>query len=145
LAQDTGRSVLIELPCIALTKTVPPAFRKSAVQRPALLQFLDNAAARRLVLFGAPAGYGKSTLAAEWYQRLRDAGAIVAWLNLDAEDNEPSAFAYHLACAIESAAPTLGRDAIELLKASSLLPARNIISSLLKCSVGDRFRDVLIP
>jgi LuxR family transcriptional regulator, maltose regulon positive regulatory protein len=131
LTQDTGHPVLVELPRIALTKTVPPAVRKFAVQRPALLRFLDNAAARRLVLFGAPAGYGKSTLAAEWYQRLRDAGAIVAWLSLDAEDNEPNAFAYHLACAIESAAPSLGRDAIELLKASSLLPARSIISSLL--------------
>ena len=131
LAQETGHPVLVELPRIALTKTVPPAVRKFAVHRPGLLRFLDNAAARRLVLFGAPAGYGKSTLAAEWCQRLRDAGAIVAWLSLDAEDNEPSAFAYHLACAIESAAPSLGRNAIELLKASSLLPARNIISSLL--------------
>jgi LuxR family maltose regulon positive regulatory protein len=122
---------LVELPGVALAKTIPPAVRKSAIQRPALLRFLDNAAARRLVLFGAPAGYGKSTLAAAWYQRLRDAGAIVAWLSLDAEDNEPSAFAYHLACAIENAAPSLGRDAIELLQASSLLPARNIIFSLL--------------
>ena len=122
LAQDTAHP---------LTKTVPPAIRKSALHRPALLRFLDNATARRLVLFGAPAGYGKSTLAAQWYQRLRDAGAIVAWLGLDAEDNEPSVFAYHLACAIESAAPSLGRNTIELLKASSLLPPRNIISSLL--------------
>jgi LuxR family maltose regulon positive regulatory protein len=96
-----------------------------------LLRLLDNAAARRLVLFGAPAGYGKSSLAAEWHQRLRDNGAVVAWLNLDADDNEPSAFAYHLACAIESAAPGLGRDTLELLKASTLLPARNIVSSLL--------------
>ena len=110
---------------------MPPAVRRSAVHRPALLRLLGNATARRLVLIGAPAGYGKSTLAAEWYQRLRDDGAIVAWLSLDAEDNEPSAFAYHLVCAIESAAPSLGRDALELLKASSLLPARSVVSSLL--------------
>ena len=32
---------------------------------------------------------------------------------------------------LESAAPSLGRDAIELLQASSLLPARNVVSSLL--------------
>ena len=105
LAQETGHPVLVELPRIALTKTVPPAVRKFAVQRPGLLRFLDGAAARRLVLFGAPAGYGKSTLAAEWCQRLRDTGAIVAWLSLDTEDNEPGAFAYHLARAVESAAP----------------------------------------
>ena len=125
---------MVELPRIALTKTVPPTVRKFAVQRPALLRFLDNAATRRLILFGAPAGYGKSTLAAEWCQRLRKGGAIVAWLNLDTDDNEPSAFAYHLARAIESAAPSLGRNTIELLKASSLLPPRNIISSLLNAA-----------
>lgn len=131
LAQETGHPVLVELPRIALAKTVPPAVRKFAVQRPGLLRFLDNAAARRLVLIGAPAGYGKSTLAADWCQRLRDAGAIVAWLSLDADDNEPSAFAYHIARAIESAAPSLSREAIELLQASSLIPARNVVSSLL--------------
>ena len=56
---------------------------------------------------------------------------MVAWLNLDADDNEPNAFAYHLVCAIEGAAPGLGRDTLELLKASNLLPSRNIVSSLL--------------
>ena len=125
---------MLDLPRIALTKTVPPTVRKFAVQRPALLRFLDNAGARRLILFAAPAGYGKSTLAAEWRQRLRDGGAIVAWLNLDTDDNEPSAFVYHLARAIESAAPSLGRNTIELLKASNLLPPRSIISSLLNAA-----------
>jgi LuxR family maltose regulon positive regulatory protein len=101
------------------------------VQRPELMQFLDGAAARRLVIFKAPAGYGKTTLAAEWCQRLREGGALVAWLSLDIDDNEPGAFAYHLARAIEGAAPSLGRDAIDLLRASSLIPARNVISALL--------------
>ena len=131
LTQDFGHPVLVELPRIALTKTVPPAVRKFAVQRPELMRFLDGAAARRLILFRAPAGYGKTTLAAEWSQRLREAGLLVAWLSLDVDDNEPGAFAYHLARSLESAAPSLGRDAIELLQASSLIPARNVISSLL--------------
>ncbi len=47
------------------------------------------------------------------------------------DDNEPGAFSYHLARSLESAAPSLGRDALELLRASSLIPARNVISSLL--------------
>ena len=129
--QDFGHPVLVELPRIALTKTAPPAVRKFAIERSRLLGFLEAAAARRLVLFKAPAGYGKTTLAAEWCQKLREAGAIVAWLSLDADDNEPGAFAYHLARAVESAAPGLGREAVELLQASSLIPARNVISSLL--------------
>lgn len=131
LTQDFGHPVLVELPRIALTKTVPPAVRKFAVPRPELMRFLDDAAARRLILFKAPAGYGKTTIAAELCQRLRDAGLLVAWLSLDIDDNEPGAFAYHLARSLESAAPTLSRDALELLQASSLIPARNVVSSLL--------------
>ena len=131
LTQDFGHPVLVELPRIALTKTVPPAVRKFAVERPKLMRFLDGAAMHRLILFKAPAGYGKTTLAAEWSRRLRQAGLLVAWLSLDTDDNEPGAFAYHLARSLESASPTLGRDAIELLQASSLIPARNVISSLL--------------
>ena len=86
---------------------------------------------RRLILFRAPAGYGKTMLAAEWSQRLREGGALVAWLSLDSDDNEPGAFAYHLARAFESAGSNLGHEAIELLQASSLIPARNVMSSLL--------------
>lgn len=126
--------VLVELPRIALTKTVPPAVRKFAVQRPHLMRFLDGATNRRLILFRAPAGYGKTTLAAEWSQRLREGGALVAWLSLDGDDNEPGAFAYHIARAFENASSQLGQDAIELLKASNLMPARNIMSSLLNAA-----------
>lgn len=131
LASELTHPVLVDLPRIALTKTVPPAVRKFAVQRPDLMRFLDSAVTRRLILFRAPAGYGKTMLAAEWSQRLRESGALVAWLSLDTDDNEAGAFAYHLACALESASSHLGEDAIELLKASNLMPARNVVSSLL--------------
>ena len=128
---ELSHPVLVDLPRIALTKTVPPAVRKFAVQRPELMRFLDGAIGRRLILFRAPAGYGKTILAAEWSQRLREGGALVAWLSLDSDDNEPGALAYHLARAFESAGSNLGHEAIELLKASNLMPARNVMSSLL--------------
>ena len=129
--QEFGRPGLAELPRIALTKTKPPAVRKFAVERPRLLRFLDAAGERRLILFKAPAGYGKTTLAVEWCHRLRASGAIVVWLSLDTDDDEPGAFAYNLVSAVEIAAPNLSREAVELLQAASLIPARNIISSLL--------------
>ena len=130
-AQGFGRPGLVELPRIALTKTKPPAVRKFAVERPRLLRYLDAASGRRLILFKAPAGYGKTTLAVEWCQRLQEAGAIVVWLSLDGDDDEPGAFAYNLVSAVEVAAPNLSREAVELLQAASLIPAPNVVSSLL--------------
>jgi LuxR family maltose regulon positive regulatory protein len=125
-----GHSLSGDLPHIALTKTVPPSVSKFAVARQGLLDTLAEATTRRLILFKAPAGYGKTTLAADWCQRLRQTDAVVAWLSIDSEDNEPSAFAYHVAKALQRADPDLGRDAIELLEVSSLIPPRNVVSAL---------------
>ena len=45
---------------------LPPLFRHH-VRRPRLTRLLD-ASKSRLILLTAPAGYGKTTLAAEWLQ-----------------------------------------------------------------------------
>ena len=123
-----------DLPHIALNKTVPPSVSKFAVTRRALLDTLEEAAARRLILFKAPAGFGKTTLAADWCRRLRQTDAVVAWLSIDTDDNEPSAFAYHVAKAIQRADPDLGQEAIELLEVSSLIPPRNVVSTLVNAA-----------
>jgi LuxR family maltose regulon positive regulatory protein len=118
------------LPQFALTRTVPPIVGKLAVDRSRLLADLDRAASRKLIIIKAPAGYGKTTLAASWCNGLRESQAIIAWLSLDVDDNEPGTFAYHLARTIERASEILGRGALELLEASSLIPPQNVISAL---------------
>ena len=130
IASGSPQAAAGNLPQFALTKTVPPGASKLAVERPRLLKILDLAASHSLTLIKAPAGYGKTTLAATWCSRLRLTGAIVAWLSLDADDNEAGSFAYHLAKAIERASPVLGRDAIEILHAASLIPPQNVVSAL---------------
>jgi LuxR family transcriptional regulator, maltose regulon positive regulatory protein len=44
----------------------------------------------RCVTVIAPAGYGKSTLMAQWHEALVRTGVDAAWLNLDANDNHPA-------------------------------------------------------
>ncbi len=121
-------------PQVALTKIMPPVVGKAIVERPRLFSVLDAAAARRLVLFKAPAGYGKTTLAAAWCQKLRLNGAIVAWLSLDSDDDEPGTLAYHLAKAMGKASTDLGSEAIELFTVSNLIPPRNVVSALLNAA-----------
>ena len=61
----------------------------------------------RLVLVAAPAGFGKTTLLAQWLVgRRRHAGsAAVAWLALDAGDADLRRFLTHLVAAIQTAEP----------------------------------------
>jgi LuxR family transcriptional regulator, maltose regulon positive regulatory protein len=117
------------LPQIALTKTVPPVANRIRVERARLLDLLQQSAARRLILLKAPAGYGKTTLAVDWVEQLRRSAAIVAWLSVDEDDDEPSAFAYHVTKTIHRAAPELGQSAIDLLAETKLIAARNVVSA----------------
>ena len=55
---------------------------------------------RELVLVCGPAGFGKSTLLADW---VRDDGRAVAWLSLDEGDNDPVRFWRHVAAALDGA------------------------------------------
>ena len=57
---------------------------------------------RRVVGVTAPAGYGKSTLLAEW---ARTEDRPVAWVSLDSFDDDPAAFLFSLASAYGRIAP----------------------------------------
>jgi LuxR family transcriptional regulator, maltose regulon positive regulatory protein len=117
------------LPQLALTKTVPPSANRLRIERGRLLDLLQQSADRRLIVLKAPAGYGKTTLAVDWCDHLRRAGAIVAWLSVDEDDNEPSAFAYHITRTLHRAAPELGQSAIDLLAETKLIAPRNVVSA----------------
>lgn len=89
------------------TKLYVPPLRGALVARPRLLARLDEALPRdgvwqrRLTLISAPAGYGKTTLAAAWIA----AGELpVAWLTLDAADNDRESFLAYLFAALERVA-----------------------------------------
>lgn len=75
------------------TKLYVPPLRGERVARPRLTGRLALGRDRKLTLLSAPAGFGKTTLLAEWI-RSEGAGAPegFAWLSLDAEDNDPLRF-----------------------------------------------------
>jgi LuxR family maltose regulon positive regulatory protein len=63
-------------------KLHPPPRHPEHVARPRLLSLLDAGVARPLVLVDAPAGFGKSTLLAEWCDHTLP-HLRCAWLSLD--------------------------------------------------------------
>ena len=62
-----------------------------------------------VILLLAPAGYGKSTLMAQWHAQLVERGVACAWLSLDEDDNDKVRFMRHLIAALQHASPRLGR------------------------------------
>jgi len=55
-----------------------------------------------LVLVSAPAGFGKTTLLAEWFDEPSEVRTDVAWISLDSSDSEPTMFWSCVVSALET-------------------------------------------
>ena len=98
------------------TKLHVPRWRRSLVTRPRLSERLSRGAESALTLVSAPAGFGKTTLLAEWLAAAPADGRSVAWLSLDQRDNDPALFWTYLVAALKTATPGVGAGALSLLQ-----------------------------
>jgi ATP/maltotriose-dependent transcriptional regulator MalT len=87
------------------------------VERSRLLRLLRDAHQRRLAVIHAPAGYGKTTLALQWTERLAEAGVCVAWLELRPDDNSVGHLLGNLLEGLRRAIPTLAESFDRLAEA----------------------------
>ena len=94
------------------TKLHLPRPRPGLVARPRLHQRLTEGMRRELVLVCTPAGFGKTTLLAEW---VRAGERPVAWLSLDEADNDPARFWRHVAAALDPVRPGVAERVTALL------------------------------
>ena len=118
-----------QLPFLA-TKTVPARFR-GLVARPRLLAILSELPAKRLGVIKAPAGFGKSSLAATWAEKLEQSGNGVGWLTIDSDDDEATRFLFYVSHALHNACPNVGADAIGLILENNLIDPTAILLSLI--------------
>jgi ATP/maltotriose-dependent transcriptional regulator MalT len=84
------------------TKLHEPRPPKALVSRPRLVDQLEGGFGRALTLVCAPPGSGKTALLAEWSH---EPARRVAWLSLDAGDNDAVRFWRHVAAALDRARP----------------------------------------
>src|SRR5215831_15273807 len=94
------------------TKLHMPRLQQGFVARLRLVDALDEGLSRRLILVCAPAGFGKTALLADWARR---GSRPVAWLSLDAGDNDPARFWRHAVAALDRVAPGVGERVGPLL------------------------------
>jgi ATP/maltotriose-dependent transcriptional regulator MalT len=104
--------VASEQDVLLATKLYLPRPQPGFVARPRLVQRLEEGLARGLLLVCAPAGFGKTSLLADWTQR---GGRPVAWLSLDAGDNDPARFWRHVVAALDRVRPGLAEQLAGLL------------------------------
>ncbi|HEY5856033.1 MAG TPA: protein kinase [Aldersonia sp.] len=115
----------------AITKYRPPFNPRRLVQRQRLIDTLRAGSRRRLVLIHAPAGFGKSTLAAQWRDTLIAEGVPVAWLSIDHDDNNVVWFLTHLLEALHLVAPSVVASSAQVLEEGGEEAQRYVLSSLI--------------
>src|SRR6266516_3740614 len=109
------------------TKLHAPRPRTHLVLRAHLVRQLQQGMARSLTLVSAPAGFGKSTLLAQW---LMESSIPVAWLSLEADDNDPTRFLSYLITALQTRDAQLGMTALALLRTPQPPPPEVVLAVL---------------
>ena len=118
-----------QLPFLS-TKILPARFG-GLVARPRLLTILSDLPAKRLAVIKAPAGFGKTSLAAAEAENLEQSGNCVGWLTIDSDDDEATRFLFYVSQALHRACPDVGAGAIGLIFENNLIDPTAVLSSLI--------------
>ncbi len=111
------------------TKLYIPPVRPTLIPRPRLYDRLVPTTTTRVVLVSAPAGYGKTTLVAEW---VANNPGCVAWLSLDAHDNNPPRFWTYVLASLRTRSQTdWGQRTLQILEAAPAPDLQSVLICLL--------------
>src|SRR5829696_3556382 len=93
-------------------KIHPPLLRPDTLSRPRLNDWMDIAVHGRVVLVVAEAGFGKTTILADWASK---APRRTAWYRLEPDDADWLTFLRHLVASGRELDPDFGPETLELL------------------------------
>lgn len=127
---------------LLVSKIAAPLLQPGIVTRSRLLARLEESVAK-LAIVVAPAGWGKTTLLAEWAFRVGD-HVPVAWLTLDERDDEPNRFWTHLIAALQKIAPEIGDGALAALRVPGIDPLEVALPTLLNDLAASQTGHLLI-
>jgi LuxR family transcriptional regulator, maltose regulon positive regulatory protein len=124
------------------TKLYVPRARPGLVPRRRLSDLLDRGISSTLTLVSAPAGFGKSTLLAQWLAATTDERSA-GWLSLDRADNDPVSFWTYVVAALRTVAPEVGSGAVTLLADSPPPSFESVLTTLLN-DLGAVPKDIVL-
>ena len=121
-------------------KLYRPRNRSDLISRARLLDRLNAGLSGNVTLVSAPAGFGKTTLLAQWLQTI---DRPTAWLSLDEHDNEPRVFVQSLTAALQSAFSEAFQATASLLEAPQF-PSVDHVVTLFINDLADVPDDVIL-
>ncbi|MEM9090674.1 MAG: LuxR C-terminal-related transcriptional regulator [Cyanobacteria bacterium P01_F01_bin.53] len=122
----SAKAINSDLPFLE-TKLYLPKWSTDLVSRPRLINRIQPK--RTLTLVSAPAGFGKTTLLAEWVAAVPT--SHVAWVSLDQRDNNPAIFWTYLITALQKIQPSIGERSLPLLQSPPSPPIESVLMTLL--------------
>ncbi len=132
----------MSMPLLTTKFHIPPP-RVDLVPRPHLLERLNDGLNDKLILISAPAGFGKTTITANWIggELPDDYGGRVAWFGLDENDNDLARFFAYFIAALQNVEPGIGDELLAVLSDSQNLQVDILLTSLVNeiTSVGKKF------
>ncbi len=123
-------------------KIRPPLARPEWVARTRLIDDLERATLRPVTLIAAPAGYGKTTLAAQWLAADGHRGAV-AWISLDTADDDPVPLWTHIATSLQRAGCVIARDIAGFVAGAGSDVATVVVQRILH-AIGALASDIIV-
>ncbi|MGR5351457.1 HTH-type transcriptional regulator MalT [Vibrio sp. DNB22_19_2] len=108
------------------SKLTRPGRLHNAIVRPRVLDLLQHAPYYKLVLFRSPAGYGKTTMAAQWLSDKPNVG----WYSIDDSDNDGFRFVNYLLQALNKATNYSCSNAQKLAEKRQFSSLRSLFSEV---------------
>ncbi len=117
-------------------KLIRPLVHAGTIRRSLLISRLARGEARPVVSVTAPAGYGKTTLLAQWAEH---SGQAFAWVSVDEADNDPKVLLSYVAEALNAVEP-VGQRVFDALAS----PASSVHGSVVP-RLGNAFSLMTAP
>ncbi|MBD1557074.1 HTH-type transcriptional regulator MalT [Vibrio sp. S9_S30] len=108
------------------SKLTRPKRLHNAILRPRVLELLKQAPFYKLILFRSPAGYGKTTMAAQWLTEQ----ANVGWFSIDETDNETFRFVNYFLRALNNATSDGCKRSLALAEKRQFSSLKSLFSEL---------------
>jgi len=134
-------------PQLLVTKLHGPPDTGQWVARERLLADLGERHRRRrcrACIIAAAGGFGKTTLAAQWADRLRRTGEAVSWLTLEKDDDDAERFCEYLLAGIHQAVPAVDLQLASLLGGGAPEAPSRVLTTVINAVAAAKTRVTLV-